>query len=421
MDGPNVDPNAGFVWRAQKFLILGVAAYITIAMGLLAVPPIQRTFLFIGIPGLSPATEIIRPPTYYNFSPSQYRELTINTPDDVKLGAWLFLSRSWWESLAASDDNTPPTDVEVSETLDQAPTVLYLHGAGINRGSRGLTKMYHRLLGGFLGTNVMIVDYRGFGDSEGIPTAEGVLTDARAAWDWLVQNGAKPENIIVVGESLGSCIAVELVSKLESESIRPRGLALIAPYASVSKLLETYSVLDGRIPIFWPIQKIPYAMELLLKIISVKYDSLAHLATIKSPLVIVHAEDDRTASIDHARRMWDEILDPYLPPWPFADPSFMALMSFTMKEIELLQEVTKKREMTAKEITTTQDFVYEEPLTGPTGIVKHFKGPDGRRAAWLELTKGGHGLFAQTNATVDFLSREFSLGEGAPPDPCNAL
>ena len=67
--------------------------------------------------------------------------------------------------------------------------------------------------------NVLTIDYRGFGDSEGTARTEGINDDARAAWDWLVENGAKPEKIIVLGESMGAAVGTELVYRLESEGM----------------------------------------------------------------------------------------------------------------------------------------------------------------------------------------------------------
>lgn len=70
---------------------------------------------------------------------------------------------------------------------------------------------------GATGANVLVIDYRGFGDSEGTPTEEGVNLDARTSWQWLVDNGANPRDIVVMGHSLGTGIATKLVTQLQSE------------------------------------------------------------------------------------------------------------------------------------------------------------------------------------------------------------
>lgn len=69
-----------------------------------------------------------------------------------------------------------------------------------------------------LGANVLTIDYRGFGDSGGNPTEEGLGRDARAAWNWLLDEGAKPSDIILMGQSLGTGVAALLAANLELDS-----------------------------------------------------------------------------------------------------------------------------------------------------------------------------------------------------------
>src|SRR5580765_3207562 len=62
-----------------------------------------------------------------------------------------------------------------------------------------------------LGLNVLLFDYRGYGQSEGRPGEAGTYLDAQAAYHWLRQKGFAPANIIALGKSLGGGIASELV------------------------------------------------------------------------------------------------------------------------------------------------------------------------------------------------------------------
>ena len=70
-----------------------------------------------------------------------------------------------------------------------------------------------------LGANVLALDYRGFADSEGTPTEEGLRQDARAAWQWLIDQGADPDDIVLVGQSLGTAVATNLAQDLAAESM----------------------------------------------------------------------------------------------------------------------------------------------------------------------------------------------------------
>lgn len=121
-----------------------------------------------------------------------------------------------------------------------------------------------------LRANVFAPDYRGFGDSTGTPSEAGLTLDARAAWDWLRQSGAPAENVLVVGNSLGTGVAVQFVSALEAEQMGggeqreegsvlevPRGVVLLAPFSNVETLLDTYYI-AGIVPLLAPLRTIPF-------------------------------------------------------------------------------------------------------------------------------------------------------------------
>jgi abhydrolase domain-containing protein 12 len=138
------------------------------------------------------------------------------------------------------------------------------------------TRLYSTL-SSRLNANVLVIDYRGFGNSEGTPSERGLQIDARTAWDWLIENGAKWEDITIVGQSLGTGVSAGLAVELAEEGtndllvfcnlnlpgsllthdaavgISPRGMVLLAPYSSIGKLLETYN-LGGKLPILQPLQ-----------------------------------------------------------------------------------------------------------------------------------------------------------------------
>lgn len=99
---------------------------------------------------------------------------------------------------------------------------------------------------------MLSIDYRGFGDSTGVPDEDGLVTDAYAAWNWLLEHGAEQENILVIGHSLGTGVASQLAKKLAAEGAKPRGITLFAPFSSLSRLIETYSLFG--LPILQPLQ-----------------------------------------------------------------------------------------------------------------------------------------------------------------------
>ena len=61
---------------------------------------------------------------------------------------------------------------------------------------------------------MFIIDYRGYGQSEGRPTEAGTYRDAAAAWHYLVdERHIAPQEIVIFGRSLGGAIAAELASR----------------------------------------------------------------------------------------------------------------------------------------------------------------------------------------------------------------
>lgn len=64
---------------------------------------------------------------------------------------------------------------------------------------------------------MLVIDYRGFADSEGTPSESGLNLDAHAAWDWAIENGADPEDLILIGQSLGTAAATSLARDISNE------------------------------------------------------------------------------------------------------------------------------------------------------------------------------------------------------------
>jgi abhydrolase domain-containing protein 12 len=109
-----------------------------------------------------------------------------------------------------------------------------------------------------LGANVLAIDYRGFGDSEGVPSESGLAKDAQAAWDWLIFNGANPEDILIVGHSLGTAVAAKLAVDLTTQGVTFKGVTLMSPFSSIRTLLEAYHFF-GVLPLMKPLGLIPGA------------------------------------------------------------------------------------------------------------------------------------------------------------------
>lgn len=146
-------------------------------------------------------------------------------------------------------------------------TVLYLHGNGGNIGHRvEMIRNFHDL-----GLNVLIFDYRGYGESSGSPGEEGTYRDATAAWRHLTESRRIPAtSIVFFGESLGGAVAAWL-----AERHQPGALVLYATFTSVADMARAlYPFLPARL------------------IARLDYDTRAALARVTCPVLIMHSSED---------------------------------------------------------------------------------------------------------------------------------
>ena len=140
-----------------------------------------------------------------------------------------------------------------------------------------------------LGLNLLAFDYRGYGESGGMPSEQGLYRDAAAAYRYLrVERGVLPERIVVFGHSLGSAVAVELVSRLPAA-----GLILEGAFTSV---IDRGQELYPYIPVRW--------------IAGHRFGSLERMARVRIPKLFLHAAADDVIPLAHGRRLFEAAPEP---------------------------------------------------------------------------------------------------------------
>lgn len=159
---------------------------------------------------------------------------------------------------------------------------LFLHGNAGNVTHRGQHIAHLRRAG----SAVLVIDYRGYGKSEGSPSEAGLRRDARAGYDWLRAQGWPSGRIIIHGESLGATVAVLLAAEVECA-----GVVLEAPFPSVQ------AVAAGILPVAGPI-------------VARGYDAGAVVARIKAPLLIIHGDRDSIIPQRHGLRLFELAAEP---------------------------------------------------------------------------------------------------------------
>ncbi len=171
------------------------------------------------------------------FSPEkahlEYRDVTLTTADGLRL-------RAWWLPVKAG--------------VAVKGTVLHLHGNGGNLSGH---------LGGSWwlpeqGYQVLLLDYRGYGLSEGEPSLPEVYQDLDAAFDWLQKAPeVQGKPLVVLGQSLGGALVVHYLVELHPEyQSRLKALVLDgvpASYRSVGRdaLGSSWLTWPLQIPLSW--------------------------------------------------------------------------------------------------------------------------------------------------------------------------
>ena len=163
--------------------------------------------------------------------------------------------------------------------------VLFCHGNGGNITHRAddIRALHDRV-----GAAVLIFDYRGYGKSEGKPDEPGVLADARAARTWLAQKAGVAENrIVLMGESLGGAVAVDLA----------------ADGARALILENTFSSMPDVAAFHYP--WVP--VRLLMR---TRFDSAAKIRSYHGPLFQSHGDRDSIVPLEFAKRLFDAANEP---------------------------------------------------------------------------------------------------------------
>ncbi len=194
----------------------------------------------------------------FNFT-DEFEELNLKTNDGIMLNAVHFKSK------------------------EKIGIVLFLHGNGGAIDTWGHTsKIFTNN-----GYDVLYLDYRSYGKSEGKIISElQLINDAQLAYDYL-KNQFDENNIIISGTSMGTGMAAILASQNT-----PQKLILHAPYSNLSKLIiETVKIVPKPI-------------------IKYKFETEKHLATVKCPIYAFHGDQDRVIPVHHAmnlKALYDDI------------------------------------------------------------------------------------------------------------------
>jgi len=134
--------------------------------------------------------------------------------DGTRLAAWMLFSA-------------------VPLSANGCATFIYLHGNAGNIGHR--LDLYKKLMDR-LDVNILALEWRGFGESQGMPTEEGLVKDAMAALAWLRKPPRRvdPSKIFLFGTSLGGAVSIALASL--NPDVALRGLICENSFTNVADM-----------------------------------------------------------------------------------------------------------------------------------------------------------------------------------------
>jgi fermentation-respiration switch protein FrsA (DUF1100 family) len=202
----------------------------------------------------------------------QYRDLNLTAADGIRL-------HGWW--------------LPAKEGVPVKGTVLHLHGNGGNLS-------WHLGGSGWLpeqGYQVLMLDYRGYGQSEGEPSLPAIYQDIQAAFDWLDQSPqVKDKPLVVLGQSIGGALAVHYLAQHPQQRERLKALVLDgtpASYRDVARhtLGTSWLTWPLKTPLSWLIPDGESALN-----------GLTQLAG--TPILIFQSMDDTLVPMDNGIRLY---------------------------------------------------------------------------------------------------------------------
>ena len=232
------------IWKS---LVLGVCLYAAVA----AFVYFQQSNL-IYYPDM-PGRNLVASPQRIGL---EYQDVNFVTGDNVSLHGWFIPHQA------------------------AKGTLLFFHGNAGNISHRlESIAIFHDL-----GLNVFIIDYRGYGQSEGEVSEQGTYRDAEAAWIYLTQTrGFNAKQIVIFGRSLGASIAAWLASRHS-----PAALIIESGFSSVTSMGKRFY---------------PFLPADLLT--SFEYDTRSYVGNISCPVLVAHSRNDDIVPYEEGRKIFD--------------------------------------------------------------------------------------------------------------------
>ena len=216
---------------------------------------------------------------FYNETITDYLLDDYNTDLDFKLDSTYNVQNIHEFSVNSNGFDIAAIYIGELSYIDTDTIILYCHGQ-----TRHMDHYWQRAkllanCGGKERYGILMFDYRGYGKSEGTPTEQGMYEDVRAGYQWLLNEGASSQRIIIYGFSLGSAPATDLAAFGMGNEF-PVKLILESPFASTDFIAQESTLIEVSAS---------YITDL-------EFDNAEKIKLVDKPLMWMHGiEDDYVA------------------------------------------------------------------------------------------------------------------------------
>lgn len=156
-------------------------------------------------------------------------------------------------------------------------TTVYFHGNGGSlTGSAAATD--HLVAQGY---GALLVEYRGYGGNPGTPSEEGFYQDGRAAIRFLAGQGVTEDQLILIGNSIGSGTATQMATEIQAKALILAAAFTSLPDAAADKV--------NWLPV-----------GLLMRD---RFDNAAKITELTVPVLIQHGQQDSLIAQSHGKRL----------------------------------------------------------------------------------------------------------------------
>lgn len=215
-----------------------------------------------------PEKELLRTPADIGIA---YEDVSFSSTDGMHLHGWFLPAKGYARA-----------------------TIVFFHGNAENISSH-VGAVFWLPAEGY---NVFILDYRGFGRSEGKPDIRGVNRDALAALDYIAsRKEVDPDRLVVFGQSVGAAIALYVAAKTSQPIHAVVAESAFTSYPAIMREKMSESLFT------WPLQWLSLG-------VTSRYDPLKAIHTIHVPVLLIHGDRDKIIPIHHARVLYAAANEP---------------------------------------------------------------------------------------------------------------